>query len=214
VKEKVITAERSRLARELHDSVTQTLYSVTLHAGAARLALAAEKRDAVAENLKQLHNMAREAMIDMRMLIFELHPPALEEEGLVAALQARLAAVESRARLQTEIRVAGERRLPLAVEEELLRIALEALNNVIKHANAQHVTVDLRFEDKGVCLQIADDGVGFDPVTAKESGGMGLLGIEERVQRIQGSLAIESTLGDGTTLRVVVRDVGIGSQDS
>jgi PAS domain S-box-containing protein len=214
VKEKAVAAERSRLARELHDSVTQALYSVTLYAEATRLALSAEKQQVAAENLRDLHNIAREAMLDMRMLIFELHPPVLKEEGLVAALQARLASVESRARLQTEIRVEGERRLPLAVEEELFRIALEALNNVIKHANAQQVSVALKFDGKGVCLEIVDDGVGFDPDTAKESGGMGLLGIEERVQRIQGSFAIKSTPGDGTTLRVTVRDAEIGSMDS
>jgi PAS domain S-box-containing protein len=213
VKEKAVATERSRLARELHDSVTQALYSVTLHAEAARLALSADKPDVVAENLRELCNMAREAMIDLRMLIFELHPPALEEEGLIAALQARLAAVESRARLQTEIRVEGERRLPLVVEEELFRIALEALNNVIKHANAQQVTVDLKFEGDDVYLEIADDGVGFDPVAARGSGGRGLLGIEERVQRIHGSFAIESAPGDSTTLKVAVPNVGIGSLD-
>jgi signal transduction histidine kinase len=148
------------------------------------------------------------------MLIFELHPPVLEEEGLVAALQARLAAVESRARLHTEIHVESERRLSLMAEEELFRIALEALNNVIKHASAQRVTVDLRFEDGATYLEITDDGVGFDLSTARKSGGMGLLGIEERVLRIEGSLVIESAPGDGTTLRVTVRDAGIGSQDS
>ncbi|MGD8475105.1 MAG: PAS domain S-box protein [Anaerolineae bacterium] len=214
VKEKAVAAERSRLARELHDSVTQALYSVTLYAEATRLALSAGKQEVATENLRELHNMAREAMLDMRMLIFELHPPVLKEEGLIAALQARLAAVESRARLQTEIHVEGEPRLPLAVEEELFRIALEALNNVIKHANAQQVTIDLKCDSQGVCLEIVDDGVGFVPATAKETGGMGLLGIEERVQRIQGSLAIESSLGDGTTLRITVRDVETGSIDA
>jgi PAS domain S-box-containing protein len=208
-----VAAERSRLARELHDSVTQGLYSVTLYAEATRLALAADKQDVAARNLRELHNMAREAMVDMRMLIFELHPPMLEEEGLVAALQARLAAVESRARLETEIRVKGERRLPLAVEEELFRVALEALNNVIKHASAQHVIVSLRFEGDSASLEITDDGVGFDSAEAKGSGGMGLLGIEERVRRIGGALVIDSTPGRGTTLRVKVWDTGIGNQD-
>jgi PAS domain S-box-containing protein len=214
VKEKAVAAERSRLARELHDSVTQALYSVTLYAEATRLALSAGKQEVATENLRELHNMAREAMLDMRMLIFELHPPVLEEEGLVAALQARLVAVENRARLQTEIRVEDERRLPLAVEGQLFRIALEALNNVIKHANAQQVSVALEFDGRGVCLEIVDDGVGFDPATAKESGGMGLPGIEERVERIRGSFAVESAPGDGTTLRVRVRDAEIGSMDS
>jgi|GEM_PF-1888467 len=214
VKEKAVAAERNRLARELHDSVTQALYSVTLYAEATRLALLAGKQEVATENLRELHNMAREAMLDMRMLIFELHPPVLKEEGLIAALQSRLAAVESRARLQTEIHVEGEPRLPLAVEEELFRIALEALNNVIKHANAQQVTIALEFDSKGVCLEIVDDGVGFVPATARETGGMGLLGIEERVQRIRGSFAVESTPGDGTTLRVTVRDVEPGSMDA
>jgi PAS domain S-box-containing protein len=213
-KETAVAAERSRLARELHDSVTQALYSVTLYAEATRLALSTGKQEVAAENLRELHNMAREAMVDMRMLIFELHPPVLEEEGLVAALQARLAAVESRAELQTEMRVEGERRLPISVEEELFRIALEALNNVIKHANAQRVTVDLRFVDGEASLEITDDGVGFDPHAVGESGGMGLLGIEERVQQIQGSFTIESAPGAGTTLRVTIRDAGTRSLDS
>jgi PAS domain S-box-containing protein len=207
-KETAVAEERNRLARELHDSVTQALYSITLYAEATRLALSAEKRDVATENLRELHNMAREAMTDMRMLIFELHPPALQEEGLVAALQARLAAVESRARLRTEIRVEGERRLPLAVEEELFRITLEALNNVIQHANARRVLVVLKFEDEKTCLEITDDGVGFDPSLASGSGGMGLLGMEERAQRIDGSFTIESAPGNGTTLRVNVEYTG------
>jgi PAS domain S-box-containing protein len=214
VKERAIATERSRLARELHDSVTQALYSVTLYAEATRLAFSANKQHVAMDNLRELHNIAREAMLDMRMLIFELHPPVLEEEGLIAALQARLAAVEGRARLDTEIRVEGERRLPLAMEEELFRIALEALNNVIKHARARQVKVNLNFESKGVCLEIMDDGVGFDPATARRSGGMGLPGIEQRVQRIQGSLAIESVPGNGTTLRVTAQDARIESVDS
>jgi signal transduction histidine kinase len=194
--------------------VTQALYSVTLYAEATRLALSAGKEDVATENLGELHNMAREAMVDMRMLIFELHPPVLEEEGLVAALQTRLAAVESRARLQTEICVEGERRLPISVEKELFRIALEALNNVIKHANAQQVTVSLKFGDEDACLEITDDGIGFDPVAARRSGGMGLLGIEERVQRIEGSFVIKSAPGGGTTVRVTVQDAGTGKPDS
>jgi signal transduction histidine kinase len=213
-REQAIAAERSRLARELHDSVTQALYSVTLYAEATRLALLAEKQDVAVENLKELHNMAREAMLDMRMLIFELHPPVLEEEGLVSALQARLAAVESRARLQTELRVKGERYLPISVAEGLFRIALEALNNVIKHASAQRVTIDLQFGDQYTCLTVSDDGVGFDTAVARRSGGRGLPGIEERVAQLQGTFTIETAPGGGTTLKVKVHDAGSESLDS
>ena len=114
-----VLEERQRLARELHDSVTQSLYSVTLYANAAALALAAGKEEATAGYLAELQDTAQEGMRDMRLLIFQLHPPVLEAEGLVAALQARLAAVEDRAGLQTQFRVEGERRLPIDIEEDL-----------------------------------------------------------------------------------------------
>ncbi len=199
-----IVEERQRLARELHDSVTQALYSVTLYAEAARMALAAGRQDVAAENLRELQAMAREALFDIRLLVYELHLPILEGQGLAAALRARLAAVEARVGLLTEFRVDGGRRLPLAAEEELYRIALEALNNVIKHARAQHVTVYLRFDDRQVSLEIADDGLGYDPIRARESGGMGLRGMEERAQRLHGSLEIRSVPGKGATVKVEV----------
>jgi PAS domain S-box-containing protein len=201
-REKTIAAERTRLARELHDSVTQALYSVTLYAEATRMAMSVGKQDVVAENLGELHRTAREAMIDMRTLIFELHPPVLEEEGLVAALQARLAAVEARAGLQVEIRAEEERRPPLPIEEELFWIAMEALNNVVKHAKAQQVEVRYQLDGRNDYLEIQDDGVGIVPAEAGQSGGLGLRGMEERVERIQGKLEITSAPGQGTTVRV------------
>jgi PAS domain S-box-containing protein len=203
-REQTVAAERSRLARELHDSVTQALYSVTLYAEATRLAMAAGKQDVAAKNLEELRKMAREAIVDMRVLIFELHPPVLEEEGLVAALQARLAAVETRAGLQTVVGIKGERRLPIAIEKELFWIAVEAFNNVVKHANARQVEVRLLLDEERISLEIEDDGMGFEPDRARQSGGLGLRGMEERVQRIQGQLWIASTPGCGTTVRVEV----------
>ncbi|HTP11341.1 MAG TPA: GAF domain-containing sensor histidine kinase, partial [Anaerolineae bacterium] len=157
----VVVEERQRLARELHDSVVQSLYSVTLYADAAAMALAAGQPDVTANHLQLLRETAQDAMRDMRLLIFELHPPDLEQEGLVAALQARVAAVETRASLHTEFLVEGDRRLPFLIEQELYGIAQEALNNVGKHAKAKHVTLNLQFTDKIVCLEVRDDGVGF-----------------------------------------------------
>ena len=197
-----VVEERQRLGRELHDSVTQALYSVTLYAQAAHMAMSAGKQDEALENLEELRNMARDAMVDMRMLVFELHPPRLEQEGLAAALQARLASVETRAGLQTGMHVEGERRLPLSVEEELYWIAQEALNNVVKHAQAKEVRVHLQFDEKDVCLEVRDDGVGFEPAKPGQSGGIGLRSMEERVQRIRGRLEVESVPGQGTTVRV------------
>jgi signal transduction histidine kinase len=197
-----VVEERQRLARELHDSVTQALYSVMLHAEAIRMAMSAGRQDVATKNLQKLHRMAHEATIDMRMLIFELHPPVLEEEGLAVALQDRLVAVESRAGLQTEFHVEGEHDLPLSTEEELFWIAVEAFNNVVKHAKAQQVEVRLQLGYPIVCLQITDDGIGFDPATAGQSGGMGLRSMAERAERIGAKLEITSTPGSGTTVSV------------
>jgi signal transduction histidine kinase len=199
-----VLAERQRLARELHDSVTQSLYSITLYANAAALALAVGKQDVTAGYLQELQETAQEGMRDMRLLIFQLHPPVLETEGLVAALQARLAAVEGRAGLQTEFRVEGERRLPIAIESDLYWIAQEALNNVRKHAAAQHVAVHLHFSASSMTLQVLDDGVGFDPQAAPDQGRGGLLTIAERSARIGGVLIYDSTPGKGTRVQVEV----------
>ena len=136
--------------------------------------------------LAELQETAQEGMRDMRLLIFQLHPPVLEAEGLVAALQARLAAVEGRAGLQTQFRVEGERRLPIAIEEDLFWIAQEALNNVRKHAAAQHVTVHLHFTAATIRLEVVDDGVGFDleAVRSEGRGSGGLRSIAERSARL------------------------------
>lgn len=199
-----VLGERQRLARELHDSVTQSLYSVTLYANAAALALAAGKQDVTASYLQELQETAQEGMRDMRLLIFQLHPPVLEKEGLVAALQARLAAVEDRAGLQTDFRIEGERRLPIAIENELFWIAQEALNNVRKHAVARHVTVHLYFTVATVLLEVHDDGVGFDPQSVPAERRGGLRTIAERAARIGGRLTYDSALGEGTRVRVEV----------
>lgn len=199
-----VLEERQRLARELHDSVTQSLYSVTLYANAAALALAAGKGDVTAGYLAELQETAQEGMRDMRLLIFQLHPPVLEAEGLVAALQARLAAVEGRAGLVTEFRIEGERRLPIAIEADLYWIAQEALNNVRKHAAARHVTVHLHFTAATICLEVQDDGVGFDPQAVPAERRGGLRTIAERTARVGGVLTYESTPGKGTRLCVEV----------
>jgi signal transduction histidine kinase len=199
-----VLAERQRLARELHDSVTQSLYSVTLYANAAALALAAGKVDVTSGYLQELQETALEGMRDMRLLIFQLHPPVLETEGLVAALQARLAAVEGRAGLQTEFRVEGERRLPIAIESDLYWIAQEALNNVRKHAAARHVAVHLYFSAATITLKVLDDGVGFDRQAVPDEAMGGLRTIAERTARMGGVLSYDSAPGEGTRVQVEV----------
>jgi signal transduction histidine kinase len=128
----------------------------------------------------------------------------LEQEGLVTALRIRLAAVEARAGVRAEMEVEGERRLSIAVEQELYRIAQEALNNIMKHARAQHVTLRVRFDDKAVSLQIHDDGAGFDMRSIENGGGMGLHSFAARAAKIGGQVTVDSEPGQGTTVTVHV----------
>ena len=147
-----VVAERNRLARELHDSATQSLYAVTLYADAATRLLSSGQMEPAAENLLKLRGTAKEALGEMRMLIFELRPPILAEQGLAAALRARLEAVEGRAGLKTELYVEGESRLPPEPEEGLYRIAVEALNNALRHAQARCISVSLWFKPEATRL--------------------------------------------------------------
>jgi PAS domain S-box-containing protein len=200
-------AERQRLSRELHDSVTQSLYSVTMYAEAATRLLAVGNTTTAAEHLRELRDTAQEALREMRLLIFELRPLALEKIGLVAALQARLDLVEARGGTKTEFQVEGVQhpdRVPRLVEEELYHIAQEALNNALKHSHGCHIRVHLRFSEVETLLEISDDGVGFAPGSAASTGGLGLASLKERTQKIGAVLNIDSAPGSGTQIGVVV----------
>ncbi len=198
-------AERSRLARDLHDSVTQSLYSVTLYAEAvARMLEAGDSANAVG-HLRELRATAQDALREMRLLIFQLSPPALSQGGLAAALQTRLDSVETRGGTAVTFETEGTERLPPAVARELYQVAQEALNNVLKHARARQVTVRLRFEERLTRLEIGDDGAGFDVEEARRGGGLGLRGMAERVERLGGTLRIESAPGAGTRILVELR---------
>jgi signal transduction histidine kinase len=168
------------------------------------MALMAEQTETATQNLEELRNLAREAMFDMRMLIFELHPPKLEKEGLASALQARLDAIEARSGFQIKFYVEDERQLPPSLEEELYWIVQEALNNVVKHAQAEEVIVHLWYESNRFIMEVRDDGLGFNPQSVEQSSGMGLHSIKERVQQINGQLKIDSIPGKGTRLQVVI----------
>jgi signal transduction histidine kinase len=200
-------AERSRLARELHDSVTQSLYSLTLYAEAAARMMQNGEHTQAADYLHEMRDTAQEALREMRLLIFQLRPPALEKGGLAAALQARLDAVETRGGIRTKLRVEGDsgaKPIPLLVQEELYHIAQEALNNALKHAHPTQVQIYLRFDRDAVHLEISDDGAGFAPPSAEESGGLGLPGMRERAERIGADLRLQSAPGQGTNVAVRV----------
>ncbi|MGA2504080.1 MAG: two-component regulator propeller domain-containing protein [Anaerolineales bacterium] len=199
-----ITTERSRLARELHDSVTQLLYSVTLYAEAAAELLKSGEIETAAGHLRDLRDTAQEALREMRLLIFELHRPELGEGGLAVALQARLDAVETRGGIHAELLVEGSEQISRLVQAELYNISQEALNNALKHAHANSVRIHLGFGDAETEMQISDDGVGFEPADYVTGGGFGIPGMKERSQKIGGTLQIDSAPGKGTTIIVRV----------
>ncbi len=199
-----VVEERNRLARELHDSVTQALYGITLHAEAAFRQLNSRKTKLALEQLVELKNTAQEALREMRLLIFELRPSVVELQGLVPALRARLEAVEERAGLQVEMNADESLILSERVQDGLYRIAQEALNNALKHAKANQIILNLTGGLSQVVMEITDDGIGFRPDEAVEGGGLGLDGIIERAELLGAELTLDSWPGKGTTIRIEV----------
>lgn len=197
-----VLEERQRLARELHDSVSQALYGIALGARTARTLLDRDHTK-VAQPLDYVLSLAEAGLTEMRALIFELRPESLATEGLCAAFAKVADALRARHRLAVELDLAEEPTISLPLKEALYRIAQEATNNTVKHARATQVTIRLT-QDAAAChLAIRDDGVGFDP-RADFAGHFGLTSMRERATRLGGILRIDSTPGVGTTVAVRV----------
>lgn len=195
----LVVQERNRLARELHDSVTQSLYSVTLFAEAGRRTALAAKNEETAEYFAQIGRTGRQALKEMRLLIHKLRPSILSQEGLVRALQQRLNSVEGRAGIENRLVVEGEAKLSPLLEDALHQIAQEALNNALKHALASEVAVCLdSSHSEHVVLRIEDNGQGFDLAVAAQSDGMGLTSMRERAESFGGEVRIQSGPDQGT----------------
>jgi signal transduction histidine kinase len=200
-----ILSERNRLALELHDAVSQKLFSLVLTAEAAAT-LVGRDAGAAGEQLARLKILAQEALDELRGLIFELRPPDLERDGLCGVLRKHVEVLRQRqsgeitVELQDGIGGDPER------DAEILRIAQEALHNALRHAGAEHVIVRLRADNEELVLEVDDDGVGFDPSAPKlRSKRLGLTSMEERARRLGGRLEIDSTPGAGTSVRLAVR---------
>jgi signal transduction histidine kinase len=209
-KGKAALEERHRIARDLHDSVCQELYSMTLYIRAAEMALGRSSRagdDLVTRHLAGLERLAREAHEDMRNLIFELHPPTLHSEGLTSVIRHHAAALSARTGLRIEVRESCDiPELDEDVELNAYRLLQEALHNAVKHARAESIVVKIRQDPAktgALVLQVADDGVGFDP-TAACGKGVGLASMHERAEAMGGQLTITSQPEVGTTVRAVV----------
>jgi PAS domain S-box-containing protein len=194
--------ERQRLARELHDSVSQALYGISLGVHTARMQLEHDPKD-LAESLEYVLELAEAALVEMRALIFELRPESLETEGLVTALTKQAAALQARQHIAVNTDLCAEPDLPLKVKQDLYRVAQEALHNTVKHARASRIDLRLQQTSEAVTLEVCDNGRGFD-VTASFPGHLGLHSMQERVRGLGGELQFESTPGQGTCIRVQV----------
>ena len=201
-----IVAERNRLALDLHDAVSQKLFGLVLEAEAAATLL---ERDPAAarERVGRLQELARDALDELGSLVFELRPPDLERDGLAGALRKHVEVLHRLGHGQVELAVSEAPPPDGARDAEVLRIAQEAIQNALRHANAGRVAVSLAGDDGRLVLQVEDDGVGFDPGAPEaRSRRLGLTSMEERARRIGAKLEIASSPGAGTTVRLEAAD--------
>src|SRR5258706_769154 len=201
--ELAILRERQRLARELHDSVSQLLFGIGLSAQMAREALDETETVQALDAISRIDQYIKAAKAETRLLLYELRPELLEAEGLVSALSKHVAFLSVAHRLQVNGSLDEEPEVPFQVKQTLYRIALEALHNVVKHADASVITLRLACEREALVLEVRDNGKGFD-TTRSFAGRLGLLSIQERVAAINGTLSIESGPGRGAILVVSV----------
>ncbi|MGH3928715.1 MAG: sensor histidine kinase, partial [Pseudonocardiaceae bacterium] len=194
--------ERRRLAGEIHDGISQRIVSLSFHLSAAADALASDPC-AAAEQIARAQDLAGAALDETRHAIAGLRPPVLDDLGLAASLES-LARSTPLPHVQVDT-VSTD--LPEHAETAVYRIAQEALQNVMKHACAQHVHLRLSATAEAVLLEVSDDGSGFDPAAESEHagpGGYGLPGMQQRAELLGGQLTTESTPGRGTTVRLRV----------
>lgn len=204
VGELTVVEERNRLARELHDSVSQTLFSMSFTAEAAADLIERDPAQA-AESVRRLGEQTRAALAELRELIFELRPPDVAAEGLAPALEKHVALVCRAYRCDVQVLACDVDGLATDRASELFRIAQEALSNALRHAGAARITIDVRRRDGDVVLEVTDDGRGFDPeAAAVRARHLGLTSMEERSRALGGTLTIDSAPGRGTTVRAEV----------
>lgn len=196
--------ERERLARELHDAMSQTLFSLQLTARTAAHALPDDPHRATSL-LADVADLARGAVQEFRALLVDLQPPDLEREGLAGALRAHVHLLDRVHDEDVTLTVEGVPNPKPEVERALFRIAQEALGNALRHAKADRIGVGLRVDDDRLVLSVADDGVGFDPSAARvRSTRLGLASMRHRARSVGGRLRVTSTPGQGTTVEAVV----------
>ena len=190
--------ERNRLARDLHDSVVQKLFGIVLGAQSAATLLERSPTTAPVRSSSGCRRSAQDAIAELRSLVFQLRPAAIETEGLAAALAKHVDVLGRAHRVPIALEHSGDPRLRPGVDEEVFRIAQEALHNALRHAAAGRIRVRLEERPEAVALSVDDDGRGFDPAApALRSRSLGLTSMEERAHALGGALRIASAPGGG-----------------
>jgi signal transduction histidine kinase len=200
--------ERERLARDLHDAVSQTLFSASMIAEALLRQLTRQP-DKVEQGLIELHNLTRGAMAEMRALLLELRPASLLEVEITSLFQQLADAMRSRRRITISVEIESQIQLPSDVKLALYRVTQEALNNIAKHARAAQATIALKKELRHIQLVISDNGRGFDPASVTSTS-LGLSIMRERADAIGAELKIETAPGKGTKVIVIWPDAAGG----
>ncbi|MCQ4046584.1 GAF domain-containing sensor histidine kinase [Streptantibioticus rubrisoli] len=203
-RELTIAGERARIAHELHDAVSQKLFSLRLTAQAAATLVDRDPQRAKGE-LKEVARLAAEAADELRAVVVELRPAALEEDGLVAALRTHVQVLDRAHAARVAFTARSVRALPSAQEEALLRVAQEALHNALRHAHAGTVDVLLEGRGRGAVLRVRDDGRGFEPTAVRRAGRhLGLVSMRDRAAGAGGRLTVDSAPGKGTVIEMEV----------
>jgi signal transduction histidine kinase/HAMP domain-containing protein len=193
--------ERQRLAREIHDAISQSVYSLSLFARSAVDALDEGERDKLLSNLQAIETTALGAMREMRLLLYQLRETG-QDEDLAAALETRFKQVENRLGIQTRSAIPAGLDLPSQARREVWRIIVEALNNVVKHAGASRVSVQIAAQADNLKVSIQDDGAGFD--SRGSFPGMGLRNMQTRAAALAGQLTVASAPGQGTLVQLSI----------
>ncbi|MDQ0759642.1 GAF domain-containing sensor histidine kinase [Streptomyces canus] len=203
-RELTIAEERSRLAHELHDAVSQKLFSLRLTAQAAA-ALVDRDPSRAKDEMQQVAMLAAEATDELRAAVVELRPAALDEDGLTATLRTHVQVLDRAHTARVTFAARSFRALPAAQEEAMLRVAQEALHNALRHSGAAHVDVTVDRRGGGAVLRVTDDGSGFDPQSVRRAGRhLGLVSMRDRTSGVGGTLTVESAPGKGTTIEMEV----------
>jgi two-component system, NarL family, sensor histidine kinase LiaS len=193
-------AERTRMSRDLHDSIKQQIFALATQIGAA-LTLFDHKHDETHAHLEIASELAYQVRQELTTLIQELRPPVEGEKEFVQALQDELDRWSRQSGIEVDIKLQGEPRLPGAIARELLRVVQEALSNVARHSQATRVQFSLKQEQEQIAIGIVDNGCGFDP-TKISSQSVGLRSMQERLEEIGGTFQLQSRAGQGTQIMV------------